>query len=220
MGTAAKPHKIALHILIFNKCKEKPLHHEISGIPRKIFRGDMFTLQYIYYLCIVDYHSKLPVIKKMVDLSADSLILSCIIIFSEYGLPKKIVSDAGSIFISDKFKRFYQNLDIEQAVSSSYHHLSNGQVEIYIKLIKNVIKCVDTNSDIYIALLQIRATPLGAGLPSTATLLFKHPIRGMMPILNRPLINLNNDDEHYKVIVIRQRMIRTMIISEIMFLFH
>ena len=32
--------------------------------------------------------------KKMEDLSADSLILTCKIIFSECGLPKKIVLDA------------------------------------------------------------------------------------------------------------------------------
>ena len=37
---------------------------------------------------------------------ADSLILACKVIFSEFGLPKKIMSDAGGNFISDKFKEF------------------------------------------------------------------------------------------------------------------
>ena len=40
--------------------------------------------------------------------------------FLEYGLPKKTMSDADGNFISDKFKRVCQNLNIEQAVSSSY----------------------------------------------------------------------------------------------------
>ena len=101
----------------------------------------MFTLDNKNYLCIVDYHSKFPVI-KMEDLSAESLILACKIIFSEYGLPKNIMSDAGSNSISDKFKRFCQNLNIEQVVSSSYHHQSNGQVEVCIKFIKCTIKNV------------------------------------------------------------------------------
>ena len=55
----------------------------------------MFMLHIKNYLCIVDYHSKFPVIKKMEDLSADSLILTCKIIFAEFGLPKKIILDPG-----------------------------------------------------------------------------------------------------------------------------
>ena len=83
------------------------------------------------YVCAVDCHRKCPVIKKMEDLSADIPILVCKFIFSEYGLPKKITSDAGGNFISDKFKTFYKNLSIEQAVSSSYHHQSNEEVEAH-----------------------------------------------------------------------------------------
>ena len=64
----------------------------------------MFTLNNKYYLCIVDYHSKFPVFKKTEDPSTDSLILICKIIFSAYGLPKKIMSNAGGNFVSDKFK--------------------------------------------------------------------------------------------------------------------
>ena len=90
--------------------------------------------------CIVDYHSKCPVIKKMEDLSADSLILTCKIIFSEYGLVMKIMSGADGNFISDKFQRFCKTLNIEQAVSSSYHHQSNGQVAACIRFIKHTIK--------------------------------------------------------------------------------
>ena len=37
-------------------------------------------------------------------------------------------------------------------------------------------KCIKTNEDIHVALLQIRVTPLKPGLPSPATLLFNHPI--------------------------------------------
>ena len=49
----------------------------------------MFTLNNKNYLYLVDYHSKLPVIKKTENLSADSLILTFKCIFSEYGLPQK-----------------------------------------------------------------------------------------------------------------------------------
>ena len=55
----------------------------------------MFTLHNKNYLCIVDYHSKFLVIKKTGDFAADSLILTCKIIFTGFGLPKKIMSDSG-----------------------------------------------------------------------------------------------------------------------------
>lgn len=67
---------------------------------------DMFTLNNKHYLCFVDYHRKFPINKKTEDLSADSLILMCKIIFAEYVLPRKIMSDSGNNFVSDKFKIF------------------------------------------------------------------------------------------------------------------
>ena len=62
-------------------------------------------------------------------------------------------------------------------------------------------KYTDTESDIHIALLQLRSTSLGPGLPNPAMLIFSHPIIGIMPISNRLLINLNNDEEYYNVLV-------------------
>ena len=55
-------------------------------------------------------------------------------------------------------------------------------------------KCIETNEDIHITLLQIRATLLEPGLTSPATLLFNCPIQGIMPIINRLTINSDNDD--------------------------
>ena len=47
--------------------------------------------------------------------------------------------------------------------------------------------------------------PLGPGLQSPATLLFNHPIRGIMLILSRLLISTKNNDEHYEALVKRQK---------------
>ena len=72
------------------------------------------------------------------------------------------MSDAGGNFISEKFKSFSNSLNVEQAVSLSYHHQSNRQVEACIKFIKHTIKkCSDSGGDIHMALLQIRITPMG-----------------------------------------------------------
>ena len=49
----------------------------------------------------------------MDGLSADSLIAAVKVIFAEYGLPNRIMSDAGSNFISEKFKDFCNSLNME-----------------------------------------------------------------------------------------------------------
>ena len=66
----------------------------------KVISADVFHLNNKNYLCIIDYNSKFPVIKKLEGLSAESLITTKII-FAKYGIPQKIMSVAGMNFVSD-----------------------------------------------------------------------------------------------------------------------
>ena len=180
------------------------MHHEIPRKPWEVVGADMFTLHNKIYLGIVDPHRKFSIIKKMEDLPRDSLILACEIIFSEYGLPRKIMSNAGGNFISEKNEKFCRRLHIECAALSSYHHQSNGQVEVCIKLVKQTMKkCHDTKSDIHLALLHVKTMPLGPGLPSPASLLLNYHTRDIIPLINRPPISID-DDEHHRLLVKRQ----------------
>ena len=72
----------------------------------------------------------------MEGFSVDSLILACTVISAEYGIPKKIMLEASGNFVSEKFKEFCRRLNVEQAVSLSYHHHSNAQVEACTKVVK------------------------------------------------------------------------------------
>ena len=120
--------------------KEKIIHHDIPLRPWEVLGVDIFHLNNKNYLCIIDYHSKFPVIKRMQGLPAESLIATIKFIFVEYGIPHRLMSDAGSNFVSEKFRSFCSSLNIELAVSSSYHHQSNGHVDACIKFIKCKIK--------------------------------------------------------------------------------
>ena len=62
-------------------------------------------------------------------------------------------------------------------------------------------KCIDPKSDIHIAFLQIRSKPLRSGLLSPAMLLFNHPIRVIVSIINRLPVNSNNNDDNYEVLI-------------------
>ena len=57
------------------------MHHDIPARPLDVICAYMFMLNNKQYLCIVDYHSNFLIIRKTKDLSADSLILVCKIIF-------------------------------------------------------------------------------------------------------------------------------------------
>ena len=54
------------------------------------------------------------------------------------------------------------------------------------------------------ASLQIRATPLGQGLPSPATLLFNCQVCGIMPVIDRKPVSVDDDKEHRKNLMHRQ----------------
>ena len=88
--------------------KEKNIHYDILLRPWEVLGADVFQHNNKNYLCVVDY-----------------LIATVKIIFAEYGIPHTLMSDAGSNFIPERFKRFCNSLNIEEAVSSSYHHQRN-----------------------------------------------------------------------------------------------
>ena len=92
----------------------------------------------------------------------------------------------------------------------------------HIKFIKHSLKkYIETNEDIHVALLQIRSTSLEPGLLNSATLLSNHPMPGIMPIINRLPINLDNDDEHYEALISRQaKTTRKVILQEIIIYFQ
>ena len=83
--------------------KDQPESHDIPGKAWGNSGTDIFMFNNKTCLCIVDYHSKFPVMKLLNRLSADSFIKMSKIIFAEYGLPIEIMSDAGTIFVSEKF---------------------------------------------------------------------------------------------------------------------
>ena len=134
------------------------MHHDIPLRPWEVIGVDVFHFKNKHYLCIVDYNSKFPVIKRLEGLSADNLI-NVKIIFAKYGIPCKLMSDEGTNIVSDKFHQFCKLVNIEQATSSAYHHQTNGEVEACIKFVKCMFKkCADSGRDINMALLQIHNT--------------------------------------------------------------
>ena len=122
--------------------KKKIIHHEVPVRPWEAVGADVFHFNNINNICVVNYNSKFPIIQKLQGLSAEHLINAVSAIFTEYGLPHKLMSEAGTNFVSEKFRHFCRSINIEQAVTLAYHHQSNGQVKACIKFIKQTFKNV------------------------------------------------------------------------------
>ena len=112
------------------------------------------------------------------------------------------MSDMATNFISETFWQFCKLINVEQAVSSAYHHQSNAQVKACIKFIKHTFKkCANLGRDINMALLQICTTLLGQDLPSPATLMFNRQVHCIMPVLDHKPFVQDCDDNHHKKLI-------------------
>ena len=83
---------------------DKPTPHDIPCKAWKLLSAEIFMLSNQTYICIIVHHSKLPVVKMTDGLSAVSLINMGKIIVAKYVLLRKIMSDAGTHFASERFQ--------------------------------------------------------------------------------------------------------------------
>lgn len=81
------------------------------------------------FLIVIDAHSKWLDVHIVSSTSAECTINKLRSIFATHGLPEQLVSDNGSGFTSEEFKRFLQANGIRQVLVSPYHPSSNGLAE-------------------------------------------------------------------------------------------
>ena len=88
-------------------------------------------------------------------------------IFSEYGVPKSIVTDNGPCYSSEYFKEMMKKMGIHHITTSPHHPHSNGLAEGYVRIIKSLIqKAKETGEDPHAVTLIYHSTPWSDTLPS------------------------------------------------------
>ena len=103
----------------------EPLEHDVPTKPWCSLTLDNFEYKGSLYLIICDRFTRFIVVKKCADLSAHSVILSLLEVFSEHGVPSNICSDRGRNFVSKESDTFCKDLGISLNFSSGYHHSAN-----------------------------------------------------------------------------------------------
>ena len=86
--------------------RETLVPHEVPQGPWEKLGIDFFEFQSIKYLLIADYYSRFPVTRKVRSTTASATIDTLKQVFSEYGVPKTVMSDNGPPFSSKEFESF------------------------------------------------------------------------------------------------------------------
>jgi transposase InsO family protein len=103
-------------------------------------------------------------------------------IFSENGIPAKVISDNGTHFTAGEFKQFAAEWGFEMVLSSPEYPQGHALIERHIQTIKKCMhKCDASGYDFDLALLVLRSTPLGPDMPSPAELLQQRRFRTTLP---------------------------------------
>ncbi|XP_030851766.1 uncharacterized protein K02A2.6-like [Strongylocentrotus purpuratus] len=153
--------------------------HDIPTMPWSTVATDMFELKGKQWLIVVDYYSKYPVVRQLPDQATSSAVITMMQqVFAEHGIPAKVVSDNGPQYASYQFKSFAESWGFEHATSSPRRPQGNGFVERQIRTIKGIMK---KTSDIQLALLLWRTTPISEKLPSPAEVLMNRQLRTTLP---------------------------------------
>ncbi len=145
---------------------------------------DLFSFDGHTYLVVGDYHSKMHVVRKypMGQTGSAKTIAFLKELFSEHGIPEILRSNNGLQYSSAEFQAFCKNWKIDHCTSSPLHPKLNGFAEAMVKIIKGAMqKAKHSGSDPYLALLDLRATPIDAQLPSPAELLYQCRLRTTLP---------------------------------------
>nr|XP_061779417.1 uncharacterized protein LOC133570739 [Nerophis lumbriciformis] len=100
------------------------------------------TRGYRFVLVLVDYATRYPEAVPLHSISAKSMAQALFQVISRVGIPKEILTDQGTSFMSRTIKELYGLLGIKAIRTSAYHPQTDGLVERLNKTLKTMIRKV------------------------------------------------------------------------------
>lgn len=159
--------------------------HDIPQRPWQVLGTDLFYFDSCKYLILADYYLKFFFVRKITgQCTSQAVIDATKQIFSEQGIPDKVVNDNGRHFDSQDYCTFAWEWGFDHITLSPHFPQFNGFIERQIQIVKNAWKKVNhaNSGDRDMALFCLRTTPVDQRIPSPAELLFSHKLRDNLPI--------------------------------------
>lgn len=172
--------------------KEPLKQHDLPKRAWQRVATDIFTFSGRDYLVVIDSYSNWIEMSQLQSKDATHIIYVLKSIFSRFGIPEVLQAD-NNPFNSEKFLIFAKDWDFQCIFSSPKYPQSNGLAEKGVNICKNMLKkCIETKTDINIALLNYRNTELADIKYSPAQLLLNKSIKTKLPCntnILKPSIN-------------------------------
>ena len=181
--------------------------HKTPSRAWQIVGTDLFVINRETYLLVSDYYSKFPFVYVIPSpVTSTAVIAKMKSLFAEHGVPQRVISGNGGYFSSDAFRRFADQWCFDHVTSSPHYPQSNGFVERDVQTVKHTLKKVGPRSDVQMALLVLRVTPIDSHLPSPAELLYGRRVVSNLPVadhkcdVGNPCINYANELKVYNLV--------------------
>lgn len=185
-----------------NNVKEPLLSHDVPTLAFSKIGVDIMDFKKKSYLVIYDYTTKWLDIKNLTSKSANSIINCLIEIFTQFGIPKVVVSDHVP-FDSRECHNFASEWGFKFTFSSPRYPQSNGMAERGVQIAKKMLnKCSEDRTDYRLALLQYRSCPVSGTHFSPAQLMMNRNLKTKLPVnyeYLKPKINVNVGTEFEKI---------------------
>ncbi len=96
--------------------------------------------EYCFALVLVDYATRYPEAVPLLSISAKSVAEALFQLISRVGIPKEILTDQGTAFMSRTLQELYELLGIKSIRTSVYHPQTDGLVKQFNRTLKNMVR--------------------------------------------------------------------------------
>ena len=181
---------------------------DVVGLLPQSRRGN----QYILVVC--DYAITFPEAMALRKVDTGSVAEQLIQLFSRVGIPKEILSDQGTNFMSQLLKELYNLLNIRPIRTSPYHPQTDGLVERFNKTLKVLLRKLvnkegcDWDRLLPYVLFAYREVPQSTTGFSPFELLYGREVRGPLDVLKAEWEAEKRSDESIvsHILAVRERM--------------
>ncbi len=156
---------------------------DLIGPLERSARGHRFAL------VLVDYATRYPEAVALRNISAKSVAEALFNMISRVGIPKEILTDQGTAFMSRTIRKLYELLGIKSVRTSVYHPQTDGLVERFNRTLKTMIRKFihedAKNWDKWLEplLFAVREVPQASTGFSPFELLYRRQPRGVLDVL-------------------------------------
>jgi hypothetical protein len=174
-------------IRVRSQQQKEPLQlQEVPSRAWAVVSSDLFELNNRIYIIVVDHYSNFFEYELLSAATSGLVIRAMEQMFAKYGIPEKMITDNGTQYVSDEFKKFSREYGFDHSTTSPRFPQANGKAERAVGVCKQLMqKSLIAKSDFYVALLDFRNTPQAEIGLSPAQRMFGRRTRSLIPAVSK-----------------------------------